>query len=323
MNTKDFEDAFGRLFKPKKLTKVELQELIDSYRIEPGAVFNTEYDVFEPQSFDEYIGQAEAKTILQIMALAAEKEDRALPNLLISGGAGLGKTTLAKILLKGKPYSFVDGNSVNATFTTLNGYVIIDEVHNVKPDVCDSLNVILDQGQLRIIGCTTNPGLLPSPFRSRFRSVDLTPYTTNDLIRILQNVLVRKGTLQINDSLLKQIAKRARRTPRTALKILSFIMDIMIVNNEKTLTTLSFNRSLEMLGLDDEGLLPIDRRFLAAFPENNQPVGLQYLAAVTGIDAETIENEIEPWLMTLKKLNRTSKGRVLINVPIKSSVLQS
>jgi holliday junction DNA helicase RuvB len=314
MKNYELEAAVGRIFKPRSLSKKELDDLISSYKEEiDDTVFEDDDGIFTPQTFDEYIGQEEAKEILQIMANAARIEERSLPNLLIAGSAGLGKTTLAKILLKGEAYTFTDGNSVNVTYPSLSGYNIIDEIHNVKPDVCDTLNVVLDQGKLRIIGATTNPGMLPGPFRSRFRAVNLTPYTRNDLVRIMENVLIRKQTLTMERSFLKQIAAKSRRTPRTALKILSFIMDVMIVSQESNLSKDSYIKAINILGLDDDGLLPIDRRYLEAFPDNGQPVGLQFLAAVTGIDKETIENEVEPWLMTLKKINRTSRGRELVH----------
>lgn len=305
-------------FKPRLLSKKELDDFLKECAEEAAIISNFRkgeeevVDIFQPASFEEYVGQEDAKEILKIISKAAEKEQRSLPNLLITGSAGLGKTTLGKILLKDEEYTFADGNSVNTTYANLEGYAIIDEIHNVKPEICDSLNVILDQNLLRIIGCTTNPGMLPSPFRSRFRTINLIPYAVENLIDIMQNVLVRKKTQTVDRPFLEQIAIRSRQTPRTALKTLSFMMDIMVVNEAPSLTKEIFDRALGMIGMDSEGLLPIDRRYLDAFPDNGQAVGLQYLSAVTGIDKETIEEEIEPYLMNLKRLNRSSRGRVLV-----------
>ena len=268
-------------------------------------------DIFKPQTFDEYVGQDKAKNIIQIMLDAAEQEERFYPNILLTGSAGQGKTSLAKLIFDGIPHDFVDGKSVTSDLFK-SRFVIIDEIHNVKPSICDSLNLLIDDSKIVIVGATTNPGDLPGPFRSRFQIIHLVPYTLDELVQIISNVVQRKGTLEIAEEYLYQIASRSRETPRTALKYLSFVMDYMIVNKTDTLTQGLLDDSFTILGVDEDGLLEIDHKYLEAFPVNNTPVGVDYLSAVLSQDKETIEQDIEPYLMNRKLIDRTPRGRVRI-----------
>lgn len=269
-------------------------------------------DIFKPQTFDEYVGQEQAKELIQVMLDAANKEDRFYPNLLLTGSAGTGKTSLANIIFSGIPHRFIDGSLVNSKYEELRGFVIIDEVHNVKSEVCDSLNQVIDAGKVIIIGCTTNPGKLPGPFRSRFQTVNLVPYTQDNLVQIMRGVLDKKGTLEMDDDLLRVIADRGRGTPRVTLKYLAFVMDLMVVRKQSSLTPELLSDAFDMLGVDEQGLLQIDHEYLQAFPVDDHPVGIQYLQAVLAQDKETIEQEIEPYLLQLKLIDRTPRGRIRI-----------
>lgn len=270
-------------------------------------------DIFKPQTFDDYVGQEQAKELIKVMLDAAEQEERYYPNLLLTGSAGLGKTSLAQIILSGIPHRFLAGSSVNECYEELRNFVIIDEIHNVKHEVCDTLNTVIDRGGIVIMGCTTNPGKLPGPFRSRFQTITLEQYTIDDLVEIQRRVLNRKGTLEMDDGLLSVIALRGRGTPRITLKYLAFVMDLMTVNGHNTLTRELLDQAFDMLGVDEQGLLKIDHDYLSAFPTNGRPVGIQYLQAVLAQDKETIEQEIEPYLLQLKLIDRTPRGRQKIN----------
>lgn len=296
----------------KELAKKEMHRTPFTPLILPEAFYGAgaaEYDIFDPKTFDEYVGQEHAKELAQIMLWAAEKEARPIPNILIAGASGLGKTTLAKLILDGKIYKFTDGNSVNTIdLAQLGGYIVIDEIHNVKSEVCDSLNTIIDKGMIRIIGCTTNPGNLPGPFRSRFRTIPLIPYTVEDLTDIQMNAIKRKGTIKAPSDLIELISKRGRFTPRRALQYLAFVMDLMVIRDESTLNEITLVDAFDKIGVDENGLLDIDHRYLAAVP-TDRPVGLQYIAAVLQTDKETIEREIEPYLLQTKLIDRNSRGR--------------
>lgn len=269
-------------------------------------------DIFNPSSFDEYIGQDKAKALIKVMLDAADREDKFYPNFLLCGTAGQGKTSLAKLIYDGLPYRFLDGATVNKVLDELYGFLIIDEIHNLKPETADSLNLLIDSARVHIVGCTTNPGDLPGPFRSRFQTLNLAPYTEHELMQMMRGVLDRKGTMEISDDLLMEIAKRGRQTPRITLKYLSFTMDLMVVNSETVLMPERLNEAFYLLGLDGQGLSDLDHKYLDSFPSNGKPVGLNYLMAVLSLDKETIEDEIEPYLLHLGLIDRTKAGRVKV-----------
>lgn len=265
-------------------------------------------NVFSPRTLDEYIGQKDAKAMVKIIIAAANKEHRSLPNILIVSGFGLGKTTLAKLILQtaGQPVIVRDAASLSAENLPASGTIIVDEMHNLKAEVSDSLNVRIDSGQLVLIGCTTNPGRVPSAFRSRFRTIYLSDYTPDDLANMLHQVSTRKGTY-IDYNLLSEIAKRSRRNARAAIQNLSFIFDFASANALSVDSKVVCN-AFEMLGVDEKGFLERDHAYVNALMD--RPVGLQYLASKTGIDAKTIEEEVEPYLLQMGIIDRTPKGRV-------------
>jgi Holliday junction DNA helicase RuvB len=268
-------------------------------------------DLFSPQSFDEYIGQNEAKELSRIMVQAAHNERRPLPNVMMVGEYGLGKTALARLIIRaaGLPERLYDGSSLNKEFPE-PGTFIIDEIHNLDPQTADSLNLKLDSGEFHIIGCTNNPGNLPSAFRSRFRNLQLHSYTSDELEVIITKICVRKK-IQFNENAIRLLAMRSRFNARQAIMYLSLVFDIMSVKGAKTLNLEVINETLNHLGIDNRSLLPRDREYLQALPVN-KPVGLQFLSAVLGIDEKTIEEEVEPFLLRMGFIDRTPRGRILI-----------
>ena len=149
--------------------------------------------IYSPKNLQEFIGQNDIKEILGITIKAARKEKRNLPPLMFTGRYGIGKTALAQVTLRefGSRVYQIDGQSINKDIPRSSGTYIIDEIHDILPEVCDQLNQELDQG-LSIIGCTTNPGKLPAPFRSRFMTFFLKPYTEKEISKIAQNICDRK-----------------------------------------------------------------------------------------------------------------------------------
>jgi Holliday junction DNA helicase RuvB len=266
-------------------------------------------DIFTPTTFDQYMGQVEAKELARIMVTASRKEKRPLPNILVVGEYGLGKTTLAKIIHReyGIDPVVIDASSINREIP-MTGDFLIDEIHNLTPDVADTLNIYLDSGNLRILGCTTDEGQLPSAFRSRFRPLFLQSYSVDDLTSILEAIIKRKGVTATR-STIKMIAARSRFNARQATQYISFIFDYMVVLDQRTITPHLVQEAFAKLGVDDNGFVERDRRFMAALPDD-RAVGLQYLAAITGINEKTIEQEVEPYLLRMGKLDRSSRGRI-------------
>lgn len=264
-------------------------------------------DIFSPGSFDEYIGQESAKDLAKITVQAALNERRPLPNIMVVGEYGLGKTSLAKIIMRaaGVPVVLYDGSSINKEFPDKTTF-IIDEIHNLDSNVADTLNIHLDSGKYHIIGCTNYPGQLPSAFRSRFRTIQLTPYTPKDLKLIAQKICKRKKIKATNEAL-ELLSMRSRFNARQVISYLSMMFDIMSVKKYPKLTIEVVNETFGKIGVDNKGLLPRDREYLKALP--NRPVGLQFLSAILGLDDKTIEEEVEPYLLRMGFINRGPRGR--------------
>ena len=133
-----------------------------------------ELNPMEPQNFGDFIGQMSQKEVLQIIVDSANMENRLIPCILLTGPYGHGKTTLAKLVAKrhNKKIIVIDGAISESIIRPLSNTIyIVDEAHNIPAQIADSYNILIDSNQLRIIACTTNPGALPAPFRSRFRSI--------------------------------------------------------------------------------------------------------------------------------------------------------
>lgn len=298
------EDRLSKLERAKPVEKLILPP--EYYEEAPKPIPS----IFEPQSFEEYVGQTEAKELSRIMVDAALKESRPLPNIMISGEYGLGKTALAQLIMRRYGYtpSLMDGASVNREIPS--GTKIIDEIHNLTPEVADTLNIHLDKGNLHIIGCTTNPGQLPSAFRSRFRQLHLKSYTVDELATILEKVVRRKG-VRASRSVLAGVGLRSRFNARQATMYLSFIFDLMAVKGQKEITSALAHEAFSKLGVDNSGYQDRDKLYVRALPDD-RAIGLQNIAAMTGIDEETIQNELEPYLLRMGVIERTSRGRIKI-----------
>jgi len=268
--------------------------------------------VFSPRNIKEYVGQEKAKQLASIMVQAAKQERRSLPNIMIVGGYGLGKTSLAQLIIqeyKGKitASDIKDGMTVNKEKPS-SGLLIVDEIHLLDPAVADRLNIALDSGTLHIIGCTTDSGKLPSPFRSRFRILQLENYTETEIVTIADLICKRK-TVRPLPGTLEYIAHRSRYNARQVTMYLAMIFDLMAIKGRKIIEQPVVEEAFDLLGVDDNGFMERDRRYLNAMP-NNRPIGISALSAMLGIDSQTIENEIEPYLLQRGIIDRTPRGRV-------------
>jgi Holliday junction DNA helicase RuvB len=276
---------------------------------EPSGSGDTPTDIFAPKTLDEFIGQAKAKKLVRVMVQAAKVENRPLPNTMISGPFGQGKSALARLMVElyGAKVPVIDGTSANKSVPD-SGIVIIDEIHNLEPEICDTLNVMLDKGIVHIVGCTTNPGALPAAFRSRFRSIYLEPYEIKDVTFILKNAVKRKG-VTARTAFLTNVATRSRFNPRMALNYLALVFDIMAVKKSTVATRQIIDEAFTQLGVDKYGFQTRDYAYMHALPGDGRSVGLQYISAMIQIDEKTIEEEIEPFLMQMGLVDRSSRGR--------------
>lgn len=313
----------------------------------PPALQNSHEDkmldmTLRPQRWDEYVGQERIKKNLKILIEAARKRKEALEHVLLSGPAGLGKTSMAHLVSREMNTNLrvTSGAAIErvgdlaSILTNLLPYDIlfIDEVHRLSKLIEEvlypamesrTLDIVIGKGPsartlqielppFTLIAATTRVGLLSSPFRSRFGGTfRLDFYSPQELEAIIQRSASILG-IKIVPSAVRLLASSSRATPRVANRLLKRARDYTEVHGEGEITDDLAKKTMELLEVDERGLEPMDRRILEVIIKNfnGGPVGLQAIAAASSEEEETIEEVYEPYLMQLGFVERTPRGRV-------------
>lgn len=296
-----------------------------------------------PETLDDYVGQDSAVKTLRMFLDAVKKRGTPAEHILFYGPPGIGKTTLSYIIareLKGN-IRVTSGAAITKTgdlaaiLTNLkdNDILFIDEIHRLPKPVEEMLypviedyflDIVIGKGpsartvrlpipKITVVGATTKLALISAPMRDRFGLLlRLDFYKDQDMVKILSKS-AKKMNMKITDEALMQIAKRSRKTPRIANRILKRARDIAEVNlhseiNEEVVDTL-----FRLLEIDEMGLSDVDAKYLQTIADRfqNSPVGIETLASSMSEDKRTIEEYIEPYLLQIGFLKKTPRGRVV------------
>ncbi len=296
-----------------------------------------------PKTLAEFVGQESARENLKIFIESAKQRREAMDHVLFFGPPGLGKTTLAQIIARELGVNFratsgpviAKSGDLAALLTNLESgdVLFIDEIHRLNPVVEEvlypamedrALDLIIGEGPsarsvridlppFTLIGATTRQGLLQTPLRDRFGiPVRLQFYTVAELERVVTRAATLMG-VGIDSEGAREIAKRARGTPRVAGRLLRRVRDFAQVMGDGTITRTLADQALTRLEVDALGLDLQDRRYLMMIADiyKGGPVGVETLAAGLSEPRDTIEEVIEPYLIQLGLVARTARGRCL------------
>lgn len=295
-----------------------------------------------PLNFENYIGQEELKHNLKIAIKGVKKRGHQLDHLLFYGPPGLGKTTISMIIANelGSNIKIVTGTSIekpsDLSMLLMNieegDVLFIDEIHRIPKIAEEAIYSAMEDYELHInvnngatidtikiklpkftlIGATTRAGMLTKPLRDRFGMVlRMNYYTIDELSQIIINAS-KKLEIDITIDASKEIAKRSRFTPRVSLKILKRMRDFADYFDKDTIDLSVIDYGFKSMNIYEYGIDETDKKYLQILNNSLKPLAIKTLASKLNESIETIEETIEPYLIENNFIEKTPKGRIIL-----------
>lgn len=292
-----------------------------------------------PQSFTEFIWQAPIKSVLQTAIESAKLREAPLGHILFSGSSGFGKTTLATIISQQMNtnikvvtgYALTKPSELVSLLNSLESWDIlfIDEIHRIKPTLEEVLYIAMEDfvidmlmpewwsirlpiNPFTLVWATTKPESLSQPMKNRFiYHFHFMDYDLEEKKTILDRYL-QHYQVNYEPDLLEKFVQKVASVPREIHNLVIKIRDYLISRQLPILTSKDREEFLKHSQIDDWGMMPIHKKYLDILADFDRPVGVKTLAVQLGVSEKNLEEDIEPLLLKLGKIEKTTKGRSLI-----------
>ena len=292
-----------------------------------------------PQSFAEFIWQSPIKSVLQTAIESAKLREAPLGHILFSGSSGFGKTTLATIISQQMNtnikvvtgYALTKPSELVSLLNSLESWDIlfIDEIHRIKPTLEEFLYIAMEDfvidmlmpewwsirlpiNPFTLVWATTKPESLSQPMKNRFiYHFHFMDYDLEEKKTILDRYL-QHYQVNYEPHLLEKFVQKVASVPREIHNLVIKIRDYLISRQLPILSSKDREEFLKHSQIDDWGMMPIHKKYLDILADFDRPVGVKTLAVQLGVSEKNLEEDIEPLLLKLGKIEKTTKGRSLI-----------